>query len=97
MANIYTVDKGNTLAQEAGLARDLDRLMGRIVQYKAWIDTQTDQDLIDSGFIQAEVNLLRSAISDLILLETIYVGTATQSSLKDFRTFAKQLYPYGSI
>jgi hypothetical protein len=38
-----------------------------------------------------DVATLKSAFTDLNLLRTVFEGTATQASLKDFRTFAGQI------
>jgi hypothetical protein len=41
------------------------------------------------------VNTLKSAMSDLDQLRTIFVGSATLGVAKDFRTFAKRLCGLG--
>lgn len=56
---------------------------------KAWLDTQTDAALIALGYTQAEVNSIRSGMTDLDKLRQIFEGTATQASAYDFRQFAK--------
>lgn len=79
-------------------ARELDRAFVRIQQYKAWLDTQPDATLINTyGAVQADVDVLRSALADLELLRTIYLGSVNLAAAKDFRTFAKLTYPFGSL
>jgi hypothetical protein len=66
------------------------------IQYtQAWIAGQTDQQLIALGYVQAEVDTLRSAMSDLDQLRTIFIGSANLATAKDFRTFAKRLCGLG--
>jgi hypothetical protein len=91
-------DQNQIKATAGSLAKDLDRILLRGQQFKAWLDTYTDAELIANwNFAQADINDLRSTLSDVDLLRTVYQGTATQASLKDFRAFAKRLYAFGSI
>jgi hypothetical protein len=61
--------------------------------FKAWLDTKTDGVLLAAPFSlpQADIDTIRSAMSDLNQLNTIYTGAANLSVAKDFRTFAKLL------
>jgi hypothetical protein len=95
----FPVTDQNTIKNTAGgIVRDLDRIILRGQQFKDWITTYTDAELIANwNFAQADINDLRSAFTDLETLRTVYQGTATQASLKDFRAFAKRLYVFGSI
>lgn len=63
----------------------------QIQQFKAWLDTQTDPQLVALGYVQAEVNTLRSAFVDLDQLRAVYQGTATRTPAYDYRTFSKLL------
>ena len=65
--------------------------LAEAVTVKSWLDTQTDPQLVTLGLVQTDVDLLRSALDDLVQLQTIYTGAANLSVAKDFRTFAKQL------
>src|SRR5260221_7645101 len=70
----------------------------RIQELKAWMDTQSDANLITLGYVQAEVNTLRSAITDLNTLASIFTGTVAQGvTPSDYRTFSKLLYGMGAI
>lgn len=95
MAVGLTPTKSDVNIGSGTLAQSLNIAFTNIQQYKAWLDTQTDQNLIDLGFVQADVNVLRSAIGDLDQLRNIYQGGATLGSAKDFRTFSKQLWRFG--
>lgn len=96
---MLVVTDQTSIKNRAGeIARTLDQVLLRAQQYKTFLDQFTDQNLIDNwGFVQADINTLRSAVSDMDQLRTIYQGTANLSVAKDFRTFAKQTYPFGSI
>jgi alpha-D-ribose 1-methylphosphonate 5-phosphate C-P lyase len=77
------------------LAQALNVEFTNIQQYKAWLDTMTDQSLIALGFAQGDVDVLKSAIADLDQLRVLYQGGATLGTAKDFRAFAKQLWRFG--
>jgi hypothetical protein len=61
------------------------------VTVKAWLDTQSDAQLLALGLVQGDINVLRSAMGDLVQLQTIFMGTVNLATAKDFRTFSKQL------
>jgi len=62
-----------------------------IVNFKLWLDAQTDPALVALGYTSGDIANLRSALIDLDKLGQIYRGTATQSTTYDFRSFAKFL------
>lgn len=67
-----------------------------VAKVKAVLDGYSAQNLVDSfGFVIADANVLKSAFTDMDKLRTVHLGTATQASLYDFRTFAKQLLGTG--
>lgn len=78
-------------ARSGQLALTLRDTFRSIQLFKAWLDTKTDQNLLDLGYNQGEVNTLRSAMADLDQLRTVYEGTATRTPAYDYRTFAKLL------
>jgi hypothetical protein len=95
---VYLTDKNTINNNAASLARTVDGAFLRVQLFKAWLDTQVDANLISAyGYVQGDLDIIRSSFVDLELLRTVYQGTATQGTLKDFRSFAKQLYPFGSI
>jgi hypothetical protein len=73
------------------LALTLRDDLNQIQTFKAWLDTQTDANLIALGYVQAEVNTLRSAYVDLDQFRQVYQGLATRTPAYDYRTFAKLL------
>lgn len=94
---LTAINPANNTSVAGGMAHDLDRLFLRIQSYKAWLDTLQDSDLTTAGYLQADVNVLRSAVLDMDNLRQLYQGLTTQGTTHDFRTFAKQLYIYGSL
>ena len=95
---IYLTDKPTINGRVANLVTTLDATFQRIQQFQAWIQTVPDANLISAyGYVQADLDVIHSALGDLEQLRTIYQGTVNLAVAKDFRTFAKQLYPFGSV
>lgn len=95
---VYTIDRQTLNAQAGSLCRQVDNAFLRVQQFKLFLDTIPDATLISLyGYAQADIDILRSALSDIEQLRGIYQGASTLGVAKDFRTFAKQTYPYGSL
>lgn len=95
---LYTVDRNTITTRVAGQLQTLDRTFLQIQQLNTFLLTIPDATLTSLyGFVQADVNVLRSALNDIEQLRTIYQGSVNLPTAKDFRTFAGQAYPYGSI
>lgn len=95
---VYVTDKATINNRIGGLSQQIDRSMLAIQQFKAWMDSLSDATLISTyGYVQADLDVIRSAVADLDQLRTIYQGAVGLASPKDFRTFDKLLYPFGSI
>jgi hypothetical protein len=95
MAAGLQVDKATLNNQLGSTARMLAQAIVQIDALKSYLDGQTDQALINLGFLQAEVDDMKSAFADLAQLATIYRGTANLAAAKDFRTFSKRLLGTG--
>ena len=69
-----------------------DAFLG-VQRFQAFLVATPDATLTAApyNYTAGEVASMKSAYSDLDQLRTIYEGTATLGSVKDFRTFAKQL------
>lgn len=80
-----------------GLLKNVNDAIARAEAMNAWLAATPDATLLAApyGYSQGEINILKSAFSDMAILATVYRGTATQGSLKDFRTFAKLLWGFG--
>lgn len=95
---IYNTDKNSINNHAGGLLQAIDGTFLRIQQFKLFLDAIPDATLISAyGYVQADIDVLRSALSDAEQLRTIYQGTVNLAVAKDFRAFAKQTYAYGSL
>lgn len=90
-----SVTKADIDAIAGATARSVNVVFRDVVFFKAYLDTKTDGDLIALGYVQAEVDSLRSAFGDLKQLTDIFNGAATLGVAKDFKTFAKRLWGLG--
>jgi hypothetical protein len=78
-------------ARSGQLALTLRDTLRQVQLFKAWLDTQTDAQLIALGYAQGDVDKLRSAYVDLDQLRTVYEGAGTRTPAYDYRTFSKLL------
>lgn len=95
---VYITDKASINQRIGSLSSQLDANFLRVQQFKAWMDSLSDATLISTyGYVQADLDVIRSAVADLDQLRTIYQGAVNLAVAKDFRTFDKLLYPFGSV
>jgi hypothetical protein len=73
------------------LALQLRDVFDQIKTFQAWLAAQTSQALLDKGYLQGDVDIIKSAYTDLDKLRTVYEGTITLPVAQDFRVFAHQL------
>lgn len=86
------IDKATINSDAGSIARATFAGFKAVAQFKAWLDGVTDGTLTGTyGFAQADVDDMRSAFGDLDQLRTIFEGSATLGSAKDFRAFSKRL------
>lgn len=96
--SLYNIDRNVINSRVGGLAQQVDGAFLRIQQVKLFLDTIPDATLTGTyGYVQTDVDVMRSALNDLEQLRTIYQGTVNLSVAKDFRTFSKLTYALGSI
>lgn len=87
----YPRDK-QTIDNRAGrLAKVLRDTLDDVTQFKAWLDTQTDQALTGLGYSTDDVALLKSAFTDLSKLAAVAHGQQTQADPSDFFFWASHL------
>lgn len=91
------VDQSQINSQAGTIARTLHVTFAEVKQIKYYLDSKTDGELVALGFVQGEVDTLRSAVGDLDQLRTIYEGSAALAVAKDFRTFARLLFGMGQV
>jgi hypothetical protein len=87
----YPTTKNDIDAKAGGLAVQLRNILNECANLKLWLDAQTDQDMLNRGYVAGEIAQLRSFATDYNKLNGVYLGTATQATAYDFRTFAKFL------
>lgn len=89
MAVGFTAVKTDVDARAGQLALGVRDTLRQVQLFKAWLDTQSDGQLIALGYAQADVDKLRSSFVDLDHLRQVYEGSGTRSPAYDYRTFAK--------
>lgn len=95
---IANVDRNQINANATAIAKDLDRLFLRAQELKTFLDGITDGTLIATfGYVQADLDDLRSALADVDALRLVYQGTNPQVSVKDFRLFLKRIWGLGAL
>lgn len=87
----YPASKSDIDNRAGSLAVAVRDDFSKVRLFKAFLDSHTDQNLIDLAYVQADINTLRSAYADLDKLAQIYGNLATQATTYDFQTFAKLL------
>jgi hypothetical protein len=90
-----TISKQELDSSWGGVGASLFATMDNIAKLKTVLDTLTTTDLTNLGYTSTEANQLKSAATDLDKLRTVFIGTATQATTYDFRTFSKLLLGTG--
>lgn len=89
----YTKDEFDE--RVGGLARDLNVVLSRIGEIRAYLDTMTGGEIEALyGYESGDGAVIKSAYGDLDELRSVYEGGAL-SSQRDFRQFAKRIYGLG--
>lgn len=87
---VTTTDINNTAGRLSAGLRDA---FLAVVTFEAWLLATPDATLLAAPYsmAQADINILKSAFSDMNQLNNIRLGTVNLAVAKDFTTFAKQL------
>jgi hypothetical protein len=97
MANLIAGRAPTSKAEVNNLAGQLPTTLyanlQQIRQFKTWLDSKTDADLLAApfSFTQPEIDVIKSTFVDLLQLAQIHDGLATLGTAKDFNAFAKQI------
>lgn len=91
----HDVNKGTIDFMLGNVAQKLNLVMEEVDNFKFFIDTTVDADLITLGYTQDEVTLLRTCAADMDELQNIYTGAAALAAAKDFRTFLRRVWGTG--
>lgn len=87
----FPTDK-NTLDQRfASIAWQLRNTLDEAGVIKAWLDTQTDQQLGAVGYSAGDIEIARSSYTDLDNLRKIAHAQGTQAQANDFFFWADKL------
>lgn len=79
------------------IVRQMYSAFTNVQRFQAFLAATADATIIAlptggaTALVQVDINVLKSTFTDLNTLRTVFEGTATQASLKDFRTFAGQI------
>lgn len=84
-------------SRSGDIARSFQRSFDDVLTMQSYLQATANADLVALGYTDTEVNVLKSAFSDLAQLGTIFVGQAALAQAKDFRTFARQLWGVGAF
>jgi hypothetical protein len=74
------------------LAPSFNRNFRRALQLKTELDAYTDAQLTTAGYTAGEVTALRTLVTDLNQLNSIYTGAAALASAKDFRPSLRSMW-----
>lgn len=87
----YGTTRGEIDSRVGVVAIQLRDLFAQIRIVQEYLASQTNQNLIDKGYTQGDVDIIKSAYTDLDDLRKIYEGLINLPDARDFRTFTKQL------
>lgn len=87
----YVTTKSNIDTRAGSLAVELRDKLVEVRNFKYWLDSAIDADLVSYGYDATDISRLRSAFNDLDKLARIFLGTQDLPVAYDFRTFAKFL------
>jgi ABC-type transporter Mla subunit MlaD len=91
------VTKQELDARSGDLARAFQRLAGDATTLKGYLDSATEQVLVDLGYTSNDVAVLKTAAADLQqLLVKIGYGSEALPAPKDFTVFLRQLWGVGA-
>lgn len=86
----YNYTSEDVRAQAGSLALQMFDLMARVGQFKAWLDATPDADIVAKGLTQSEVTNIKSAFTDLAVVRSVFLGTASATQA-DRSVFAGRL------
>lgn len=87
----FSTDKNAVDARIGSLVLQLRDSLDGIERVKVWLDGKTTQDLVDLGYSEGDVAVIKSAFTDLSNLAGIAEGRGTQVEVSDFFFWARQL------
>jgi len=77
--------------------RAFQRAFDDVITMQSYLNSTPDADLVNLGYTSNEVAVLKTAFTDLTQLGNIFIGAASLTTAKDFRTFVKQVWGVGAF
>jgi hypothetical protein len=88
----FPQDKNAINSRAGSLSIQARDLFTQIQNFQTFLGTLTNQNLLDLGFAQADVDNIKSAFTQLDALRAIATGaTGGQTAVNDYLLFAKRL------
>lgn len=92
------VTKSEIDSRSGDIARAFQRMAGDTTTLKNYLDSATEEVLVELGYTSNEVAVLKTAITDLEqLLVKIGYGEEGLAAPKDFTVFLRQLWGVGAF
>lgn len=91
------VTKSEIDTRAGDIARRFQQSFEDVLTMQQYLTATLDVDLVNLGYTQEDVGLLKAAFSDLEHLGRIWMGTEALAAPKDFRTFVKKLWGVGAF
>lgn len=92
------VTKQEIDAQAGDIARTFQQLAGDTTTLKGYLDSATEEVLVELGYTANEVAVLKTSITDLEqLVVKIGLGQEALPAPKDFTVFLRQLWGVGAF
>jgi hypothetical protein len=91
------VTKGEIDTRAGDIARRFQQSFEDVLTMQMYLSGTLDTALVEMGYTQQEVALLKAAFGDLEHLGRIWTGTEALAAPKDFRTFVRQLWGVGAF
>ena len=91
------ITKSEINTHVGNLARSFQKNFKDVVTMQQYLADTLDVDLVELGYTQPEVAVLKAAFADLEQLGRIWIGTAALAAPKDFRQWVKKLAGIGAF
>jgi hypothetical protein len=91
------VNKSDLDFRTGVIAKNFQQMFQDAVKMNEYLLATPNVDLEALGYNAQEVATLKTAYADLAQLESIWRGASTVTPAKDFRTFVRRLWGFGSF
>ena len=91
------VSKGEIDSRAGDISRQFQALFNDVIILQSYLEATPNEDLVELGYSEQDVALLKTAFSELTQLSKIWVGAEALEQPKDFRAFVRQLWGVGAF